>query len=90
MGGRCVIRLHYINVKPTRNNSNFKISLKGYSSVVDHCLTCTRFHLQPRYRKEKDKVCHQSQLERASTEHGSLYTTVKLRSHKLILKSRIH
>lgn len=55
MGGRCVIRLHYINVKPTRNNSDFKISLKGYSSVVDHCLTCTRFRIQPQYRKEKDR-----------------------------------
>lgn len=55
MGRRCVIRAHYINVKPTRNNSNFKTSLNGYSSVVDHCLTCTRFCIQPQYRKEKDR-----------------------------------
>lgn len=53
MSGRCVIRLHYINVKPSRNNFNLKMSLKGYSIVVDHWLTCTRFYIQPSVQKRK-------------------------------------
>lgn len=53
MSGRYVIRLHYINVKPSRDNFNLKMSLKGYSIVVDHWLTCTRFYSQPSVQKKK-------------------------------------